>query len=238
MSLAEAKRDALVSWAASIRAEPHEWRLNLNNRLVTSGAWSIDSLVHAIETASSLNGAARTFVVLAVDSAGDELARTDVRVDPKELARTASAEIERDTRAATATAQVIAATDHKAVSSAFKANSDALSESHNALIKMVAAFGDAGGSMMKANVEVIKTLDARAASDAQRIANLEIELRAEKKRGDTLEDMVEKAIAEAERLKQEQRDFVLMARATFGDKVDDFVKAFAANASAPREVPQ
>lgn len=208
-----------MRWAAGVSQGAAHFRLVLNNRVVTVGPWQVDAMLDALETAASLNGAVRTFVVIALDAQSEELARTDVRVDPKALARVASEEIDAQTRNVAATAQVIAATDHRSVASAFKANAEALAESHGSLIAMVKAFGDAGSAMMKSNVEVIKTLDTRAANDAQTIVRLESEARELRGKLEALEGLAERAMLEAERLKGEQRDLVLMLRAAFGDEV-------------------
>jgi hypothetical protein len=241
LSLTSDQRDAVMRWAASVSAGAAHWRLVLNNRVVTVGAWDVGSMLDAIETAASLNGAVRTFVLVALDAQSEEIARTDVRVDPKALARAASADVAAQTQHVAATAQVIAATDHKSVSAAFKSNAEALGESHQALIAMVSAFGEAGKAMMQGNAQLTAQLAARATSDAQTIERLEREVRELRSSKERLEQLAERAMEEAERLKQEQRDFMLFARATFGDKVSEVAANFLAKQrdDAPKtEVPQ
>lgn len=239
-ALQSAQRDALVSWAAQQRGAK-AWRITLNGRTVTEGApFDVDVLVQSIEQASSLSGSTvRTFVVLALDAAakGDELARCEVRVDPRELARVKADERAAETQHVAATASAIVASDHKSVAKAFEAQSSALAESHSALIGMVKAFGDAGAAMMKGNAAVVETLESRALRDAQTIIALEQRARDAEKRSTTFEDLAEAAMKEAERLKGEQRDLILLLRATFGDKVDEALARVARSVAHPAEVP-
>lgn len=238
-ALRHEQRDALVSWGASIRGAK-AWRVTLSGRTVTEGSpFDVDVMVQAIEQASSLAGSTvRTFVVLALDAAqkGDELARCEVRVDPRELARIKSDEDKAATQHIAATASALVATDHRAVAKAFEANSTALGESHSALIGMVKAFGDAGAAMMKGNAAIVEALEARAARDASTIIALEQRARDAEKRAQVFEDMTEQAIKEAERLKGEQRDLILLLRASFGDRVDEAL-ANLGRSVVPKEVP-
>ena len=155
-------------------------------------------------------------------------------MDPRELARVQSAERAGETQHIAATASAIAATDHKAVAKAFEAQSGALGEAHGALIGMVKAFGEAGSSMLKANAATLEAFESRAVRDAAAITALEARARAAETRAQQYEDLLETAIKEAERLKTEQRDLVLLLRASFGDSVDT---ALANLARKTTEVP-
>lgn len=208
-----------------------------SNKLVTrvgqsGGVDGRRAVVDAIEDAASLAGGSRTFVVVALDGEETELARLDVKVDAKALALARTEERELGAREASATAQVIAASDHRAVQATIKAVTEQNAESHTALVSLVRVFGESAGAVLKGNAEVVKTLDARAERDAKEIERVSAENASLRKQNQELQELSDAAMREAEKLKDDSRDLVLLCRAAFGEQFRDVLKAFLANNSS------
>lgn len=225
-----AQRDALSAWAASL-ADVARYDVCVTGRRIESAS-SSDAMIGAIERASSLSASVRTYQVIALDAQGEELARTDCKVDPRagELAR--GAERELASREAAATAQVIAASDHKVVAATIKTLGEQSSESHNALLGMVAAFGKAGGELIGAHAQAVKAIDERASRAEARLTKVEEDNDKLREENRELVSLLKGAIDDAERLKREKDDLITLLRGTFGPKVDALIAGFAAKAQA------
>lgn len=189
------------------------------------------AVVDAIEDAASLAGGARTFAVIATDGEEREVARLDVKVDAKALALARTDDRELSTREATATASVIAATDHRTVQATVKAVVEQNGESHNALVAMVRVFGESAGAILKGNAEALKTLDARSERDAKEIERLSADNSRLRTQNQELQELADTAMKEAEKLKQDSSDLVLLCRAAFGEQFREVMKGFLANNS-------
>lgn len=197
------------------------------------GGGEREAVVAALEDAGSLAGTARTFVVIAVSGDADrELGRIDVKIDPKSIALAHHADRELSTREATATASVIAATDHRTVQATIKSVAEQNAESHNALVALVKVFGESAGQVLKGNAEVVKTLDARAERDAKEIDRLAEENAKLRTQNQALQEIADTAMAQAEKFKGEASDLVLLCRASFGDQFRDTLQNFLANKKA------
>ena len=228
-------QDSIIAWLERL-AGVASVCVYYSNKLVTrvSQSGSVDdrrAVVDAIEDASSLAGGARTFVLVATSGDSDELARLDVKVDAKAIALARTEDRELSTREATATASVIAASDHRTVQAAIKAVTEQNAESHNALVAMTRVFGEAAGAVLKGNAEIVKTLDARADRDAKEIERVSAENASLRKQNQELQELSDAAMREAEKLKEDSRDLVLLCRAAFGEQFRDVMKGFLANNS-------
>lgn len=210
-----------------------------SNKLVSrvpGGAELDAALITTLEEAGSLAGVARTFVLVAHDGDDREVARVDVRFDPKANALARADERELSAREASATAQVIAASDHRTVQATVKAVTEQNTESHNALVAMVRVFGESAGAVLKGNAEALRALDSRAERDAKEIDRLSAENASLRRRSDELQEIADASMREAERLKAEGKDLVLLCRAAFGDKFREVLSGFLANNTNVAEV--
>lgn len=225
-----AQSEALRVWGASVEGAAR-FDVCASGRRIESTR-DVEAMLASLDRASSLSASVRTFQVIAFDAQSEELARTECKVDPRagELARANDRELA--TREASATAQVIAASDHRVVAATIKTLGEQTSESHNALLGMVSAFGKSGSEMMVANAAALKATDERAARAESRLSKVESDndtLRAENRE---LLAMLREAISEAERAKKERDDLVSLARGVVGPKLDSVIAGFAANAAA------
>lgn len=220
--------DALKTWASS-HVDAVRFDVCITGRRIES-ATSGDGMVAAIERHSSLSATTRTFQIIAFDVQGEELARTEVKVDPRagELAKSNDRELA--TREAAATAQVIAASDHRVVAATIKTLGEQVGESHSALLGMVAAFGKAGGELVSAHALAVKAIDERASRAESRITRLEDENDKLREENKDLFSMLKNAVDDAERFKREKDDLLTMVRGAFGPKVDALIAGFAAKA--------
>lgn len=237
MSLSAIQHAAIQRWHDTLSAgnvTPTACVIALNGRTVERRAWSTaDALLSALDSVASLGGGVRTYQILALGLRDDdELARIEVRIDPKALAAASDERQSADARNITAAAAAITATDHKSVGVAIKATSDALGESHNALIGMMSAFGRAGGELLKSHADAVKSIDARAARAEARVSELEDRESKLRKENDELRELLTEAVKTAETERQNSKDVTEMLRGAFGPRVDELVKGFAMRAIA------
>jgi hypothetical protein len=220
------QRDALKTWAESVR-DCASFTLAVSGRTIERAS-TVDELLSAIERAVSLSASVRTYQVLATDAAGGELARTDVKLDPKSRELATSAERELAAREASATAAVIASTDHRVVQATIKTLGEQTSESHSALLGMVAAFGKAGGELMNANAQAVKAIDERASRAEARLSKIEADNDALRAENRELLGLLKEALDTAEKHKRDAQDFMVIVRGAFGPKVDELVRGWTA----------
>lgn len=227
MNLTDAQREALSRWFESITGAKTATILYAA-RVLASVRWSLDEIVSQLESAGALQGAARVFVVQALDGKGAEIARVDCKIDPKQGLMLAREDRELATREASATAQAIAASDHRAITATVKAVSDQNAESHSALVAMVSAVGQAGSALMKANAEAMKALSEQNKALSEENAELRADKRRLQENFIEAESIAKSALDEAEKLKQDSKDLVLVIKSAFGGSVMELVKNFAA----------
>lgn len=236
--LSSDQRERLIAWGQGLAAsQVRVWLVARGGRTITRAPALSDAL-DAVDSASSLDARVATYQILALgEHDDDEVARIDVRIDPKALAVASESEAARAAHVVTAQAAAIAASDHKGVATAVKSTAEALGESHRALVAMVRAFGDAGGAMLKSHGEAVVALDARAARAEKRLSETEQRLDAARDRERELTQMLQDALAEAERLKRNSQDLVEVLRATFGPKVDAVLAGLQAASAGAAEGP-
>lgn len=242
MSLTSVQHAAITRWHDTLSAgsvTPTACVIALNGRTVERRAWSsADALLSALDSVASLGGGVRTYQILALGLRDDdELARIEVRIDPKALALASDERQGAAAREVTAAAAVIASTDHKSVGVAIKATSDALGESHNALIGMMSAFGRAGGELLKSHADAVKSIDARAARAETRVSELEDRESKLRRENDELRELLTEAVKTAETERKNSQDLTEMLRSAFGPRVDELVKQFAARTIAMHSPP-